>query len=119
MLDITQLDYKSAAMPWMAPDAPNPLADQDAKIDRIDVLKKEMDALEDNKAFLLDVFVSGNERMRIFIDTETFAPEQIGMDAGLLYKAMRKSLLETIECRITEIKDELDDIEKHFWEATA
>lgn len=22
MLDITQLDYKSAAMPWMAPDAP-------------------------------------------------------------------------------------------------
>lgn len=105
---------------WSSPfTAPNPLADQDAKLDRIDILKKELDTLDGNKAFLMDGFVSGNERMRIFIDTETFAPEQIGMDAGLLYKAMHKSLLETIECRITEIKDELDDIEKHFWEATA
>jgi len=105
---------------WSSPfTAPNPLADQDAKLDRTNALEKELAALDGNQAFLMDNFVSGNERMRIFIDTETFASEQIGMNGTLLYKAMRKTLLETIECRITEIKDELNNIEKHFWEATA
>lgn len=79
-------------------------------------LEKELDKLETDKAFLMDQFVCGNEKMTVRICTITDLECSVSLDKQKMYSKLRKPLLGMLEERITEINNEIENIKNKFWE---
>ena len=79
-------------------------------------LEKELDSLETDKAFFIDQFVCGNEKMEISICTMTDLTCKVSLDSKKMYKELHPAILSMINNRISEINAEIENIKNKFWE---